>query len=177
MSHGGGGGGKGWVSSDPNLTPLLDLVLQLVMYFMLVANFVMDELSDKIHLPVATQAKPLTAKDTNIMYLNVSKEGKILLPIGDPLQHHDRAKHLYVPKRMPVRGLRQRGRAIVTVRKLTGAKLLSPHKDSTASLFELTAASLVAVIGRTSGDGSEPSISVRRIADGETLHSRRYCLD
>jgi biopolymer transport protein ExbD len=85
MSHGGGGGGRGEVSPEPNLTPLLDLVLQLVMFFMLVANFIMDELSDKIHLPLASQAKPLTAKDTNIMYLNVSKDGKILLPVGDPL--------------------------------------------------------------------------------------------
>ena len=83
MSH--GGGGKGDVSSEPNLTPLLDLVLQLVMFFMLVANFIMDELSDKIHLPIASQAKPLTAKDTNILYLNVSKDGKILLALGEPL--------------------------------------------------------------------------------------------
>ena len=65
MSHG-GGLGKGEVSPEPNLTPLLDLVLQLVMFFMLVANFVMDELSDKINLPVASQAKPLTAKDPNV---------------------------------------------------------------------------------------------------------------
>jgi biopolymer transport protein ExbD len=85
MSHGGGGLGKGEVSSEPNLTPLLDLVLQLVMFFMLVANFVMDELSDKINLPVASQAKPLTAKDPNVHYLNVTKEGKVILPIGDPL--------------------------------------------------------------------------------------------
>ncbi|HEX3150658.1 MAG TPA: biopolymer transporter ExbD [Gemmataceae bacterium] len=85
MSHGGGGGGRGQVSSDPNLTPLLDLVLQLVMFFMLVANFIMDELSDKIHLPVASQAKPLTANDRNILYLNVNKEGKVLLSVGDPL--------------------------------------------------------------------------------------------
>lgn len=84
MSHG-GALGKGEVNPEPNLTPLLDLVLQLVMFFMLVANFVMDELSDKIHLPVASQAKPLTAKDTNILYLNISKEGKVLLPVGDPL--------------------------------------------------------------------------------------------
>src|SRR4051794_7182705 len=85
MSHGGGGLGKGEVSSDPNLTPLLDMVLQLVMFFMLVANFVMDELSDKIHLPVASQAKPLTAKDTNFMYLNVDKTGRGLVPLRDPV--------------------------------------------------------------------------------------------
>lgn len=84
MSHG-GGLGKGEVSSEPNLTPLLDLVLQLVMFFMLVANFVMDELSDRIHLPVASQAKPLTARDPNVHYLNVTKEGKVILTVGDPL--------------------------------------------------------------------------------------------
>ena len=85
MSHGGDGGGRGQVSSDPNLTPLLDLVLQLVMFFMLVANFIMDELSDKIHLPIASQAKPLTAKDLSVHYLNVNKEGKVLLTNGPPL--------------------------------------------------------------------------------------------
>ena len=79
MSHGGGG-----EDIEINLTPLLDLVLQLVMFFMLVANFVMDELSDKIKLPVASQAKPLTAKDTNFMYLNVDKTGKVIVPLGEP---------------------------------------------------------------------------------------------
>src|SRR5215211_9159132 len=91
MSHG-GGLGKGEVSPEPNLTPLLDMVLQLVMFFMLVANFVMDELSDKIRLPVATQAKPLTARDTNFMYLNVDKTGRVLVPLGEPLLTPDEIK-------------------------------------------------------------------------------------
>ena len=85
MSHGGVGTGHGAQSAEPNLTPLLDMVLQLVMFFMLVANFVMDELSDKINLPIASQAKPLTAKDPNVHYLNVTKDGKVILPVGDPL--------------------------------------------------------------------------------------------
>jgi biopolymer transport protein ExbD len=89
MSHGGGALGSGDVSAEPNLTPLLDLVLQLVMFFMLVANFVMDELSDKIHLPLASQAKPLTAKDQNIMYLNVNREGKVLALHRDPMASPD----------------------------------------------------------------------------------------
>ena len=78
-------GGHGQQSAEPNLTPLLDMVLQLVMFFMLVANFVMDELSDKIRLPTASQAKPLTAHDTSFMYLNVDKSGRVLVPIGEPL--------------------------------------------------------------------------------------------
>jgi len=85
MSHGPAGGGHGQQSADPNLTPLLDLVLQLIMFFMLVANFVMDEHSDKIKLPFASQAKPLTTKDTKITYLNVDKTGRVLVPLRDPL--------------------------------------------------------------------------------------------
>lgn len=85
MSHGGGGGGgRGEVSSEPNLTPMLDLVLQLVMFFMLVTSFVQEDLSDKIKLPVAAQAKPLAAKDTNFIFLNVDKTGNVLVSSGEP---------------------------------------------------------------------------------------------
>jgi biopolymer transport protein TolR len=85
MSHGSAAGGHGQQSADPNLTPLLDLVLQLVMFFMLVANFIADEVSDKVKLPAATQAKPLTARDTNFMYLNVNKRGEVLVLHREPL--------------------------------------------------------------------------------------------
>src|SRR5262245_39686686 len=80
MSHGGGDDGI----PEINLTPLLDLVLQLVMFFMLVTKFVSDDLSDRIKLPVASQAKPLTARDTNFIYLNVDKTGRVLVSIGEP---------------------------------------------------------------------------------------------
>jgi biopolymer transport protein ExbD len=83
MSHGGGGGEEGL--PEINLTPLLDLVLQLVMFFMLVTKFVNDELDERIKLPVASQAKPLTSKDTNFIYLNVDKTGRVLRTIGEPM--------------------------------------------------------------------------------------------
>jgi biopolymer transport protein TolR len=92
MSHGGVGTGHGAQSAEPNLTPLLDMVLQLVMFFMLVANFVNEELNTKITLPVASQAKPLTAKDTNFMYLNVDKTGRVLVPLGEPLLTPDQIR-------------------------------------------------------------------------------------
>ncbi len=79
MSHGGSGGGHGQQSAEPNLTPLLDLVLQLVMFFMLIANFAMEDVSEKIKLPVATQAKPLAAKDSDLMFLNVDSSGGVLV--------------------------------------------------------------------------------------------------
>lgn len=134
MSHGGGGGGKGDVSAEPNLTPLLDLVLQLVMFFMLVANFIMDELSDKIHLPIASQAKPLTAKDTNILYLNVSRDGKILLPVGDPLTTPEQIKFYMdqAAKNHVLGPARAREEVTVIIRADKEARFLNIHKTIVA---------------------------------------------
>jgi len=73
MSHG---------SSDkcePNFTPLLDLVLQLVMFFMLCANFVMEQTAVEIKLPKAIAAKALDKTEEDVLFLNVNEQGKVLL--------------------------------------------------------------------------------------------------
>lgn len=138
MSHGGGGGEDG-VSAEPNLTPLLDMVLQLVMFFMLVTNFVADEMSDKIKLPVASQAKPLTAKDTNFMYLNVDKSGHILFPGKDPiideqgimfqLRNFIKVHRLNVEGKTPEKVLDQ---VTVIIRADKDSKFRDLHKTMTA---------------------------------------------
>mgnify|MGYP002382350448 CR=1 FL=1 len=83
MSHGSSGGDK----CEPNLIPLLDLVLQLVMFFMVCANFVMEQLNESIRLPEAVVAKPIDKKDEFVIFLNVNKDGQVLLSpidvIGD----------------------------------------------------------------------------------------------
>lgn len=64
---------------EPNLIPLLDLVLQLVMFFMVCANFVMEELNATIQLPDSTQAQVVDRKETNPIYLDIDKDGKYTL--------------------------------------------------------------------------------------------------
>ena len=64
---------------EPNLTPLLDLVLQLVMFFMLCANFVMEQTSAEIKLPEAFAAKALDKGEEVPIFLNVNDQGKVLL--------------------------------------------------------------------------------------------------
>jgi biopolymer transport protein ExbD len=76
MSHGGGGGDK---PLEPNLTPLLDLVLQLVMFFMLCANFVSDQISRSVVLPNAVTAKSLDAEIQNVLYVNLNDKGNLIL--------------------------------------------------------------------------------------------------
>ena len=41
------------VRAEPNLTPLLDVVFQLITFFMLVINFSKDNYDARIKLPVA----------------------------------------------------------------------------------------------------------------------------
>ena len=68
---------------EPNLIPLLDLVLQLVMFFMVCANFVMEQLNESIKLPEAVAAQPLTKKDEFVIFLNINKDGHVLLSALD----------------------------------------------------------------------------------------------
>src|SRR5262249_7607229 len=67
---------------EPNFTPLLDLVLQLVMFFMLCANFVMEQSDASIKLPEAIAAKALDKNQDDVIFLNINKQGYVLLSPG-----------------------------------------------------------------------------------------------
>jgi biopolymer transport protein ExbD len=64
---------------EPNLTPMLDMVLQLVMFFMLCANFVTDRANKSIKLPDSIEAKALDKDVESVIYLNVDSDGDVLL--------------------------------------------------------------------------------------------------
>lgn len=61
--------------AEPNLVPLLDVILQLVMFFMLCANFVMEQVNEAIKLPDAIAAKPLDKRAGDYLILNVDPTG------------------------------------------------------------------------------------------------------
>lgn len=69
---------------EPNLVPLLDLVLQLVMFFMMCANFVMEQVDQTILLPVAQSARPMTEGKGDVLFLNINAAGELLI-VGRPL--------------------------------------------------------------------------------------------
>jgi len=62
----------GGVKSEPNLTPILDMVFQLITFFMLVINFKSAELDLSLQLPVLGSAKPLPdGAKIKLLVLNV----------------------------------------------------------------------------------------------------------
>ncbi len=66
-------------ADEPNMTPLLDVVLQLVMFFMLCANFAMDEVNETIKLPDSIAGKALDSKVDAYVMLNVNAQGQVLI--------------------------------------------------------------------------------------------------
>jgi biopolymer transport protein ExbD len=116
------------MKAEPNLTPLLDLVLQLVMFFMLVANFVMDQVNETIKLPIAIEAKSLDKTADAYIILNVNEQGKVLVgrEVYDGMvqvrQHMKNSYELDKVRTKPADWEKGKGRSII---------ILRAHKDCT----------------------------------------------
>ena len=72
MSHGPAGEGQ---TAEPNLVPLLDMVMQLLMFFMINVNFVSQQVNANIELPEAEAARPMNKDETDVLFLNLNRDG------------------------------------------------------------------------------------------------------
>jgi biopolymer transport protein ExbD len=83
---------------EPNLTPLLDVVFQLITFFMLVINFSQENNDQRVRLPVAGTAQPVEERERvaeDRLVLNVDSRGHLLwngvpLPVNravDEIKH------------------------------------------------------------------------------------------
>jgi len=70
---------SGAVRAEPNLTPLLDVVFQLITFFMLVINFSNDTYDQRVRLPVAGSARPVEGTREDRVVLNVDRDGNLLI--------------------------------------------------------------------------------------------------
>src|SRR6185295_7719877 len=70
LSHG--------ASAEPNLTPMLDMVFQLITFFMLVINFKSAQLDMSLKLPIFGSARPVeTNGQDSLLVLNVNGIGEL----------------------------------------------------------------------------------------------------
>jgi biopolymer transport protein ExbD len=69
--------------AEPNLTPLLDIVFQLITFFMLVINFSNENYDARVRLPVAGSARTAEegakAANEDRLVLNVDRQGHLLM--------------------------------------------------------------------------------------------------
>lgn len=65
--------------AEPNLTPVLDMVFQLITFFMLVINFQSATLDMSLKLPVVGSARPVEAHSEDLLVLNVNLQGQVVI--------------------------------------------------------------------------------------------------
>ena len=107
MSHGTGGDSA---HSEPNLTPLLDVVLQLLMFFMMCVNFVNEQVNEDIRLPKSQAVKPMDKADTDVLFINLKpfsfKDFQDRLPYDTLLRVQNRFQEgdecILVPGKEPI---------------------------------------------------------------------------
>jgi biopolymer transport protein ExbD len=56
---------------EPDLVPLLDLVMQLLMFFIVNVSFVTEQVNPDIKLPTSESARPIDKADTGALFLNL----------------------------------------------------------------------------------------------------------
>jgi biopolymer transport protein ExbD len=91
MSHGGDD------NAEPDLTAMLDLVMQLLLYFIMCANFIDQENTADVQLPIAQMARPIPRGDSDVLFLNVDQDGRVLI-LGEPPKDMD-ATRLWLDNR------------------------------------------------------------------------------
>jgi biopolymer transport protein ExbD len=74
--------------AEPNLTPLLDMVFQLITFFMLVINFKTAALDLNLRLPVVGSARPVESLPGDLLVLNIDKEGTLKV-YNNPIKDKD----------------------------------------------------------------------------------------
>ena len=68
------------IKAEPNLTPMLDMVFQLITFFMLVINFKSAALDLSLRLPVVGSARPVDTKGMeDLLILNITQDGKLIV--------------------------------------------------------------------------------------------------
>lgn len=71
--------GQSSKGAEPNLTPLLDMVFQLITFFMLVINFKGASMDLTLKLPVLGSARPLDHRKAKLepLMLNIDSQGRV----------------------------------------------------------------------------------------------------
>jgi biopolymer transport protein ExbD len=69
---------KGNALDTLNMTPMIDVVFNLLIFFMVASEFAKEDRQLDVELPEATEAMPLTAKPKEI-FVNVDKQGRFFM--------------------------------------------------------------------------------------------------
>ena len=96
---------KGQAAGLINMTPMIDVVFQLLLFFLVASRFSEEERSLKLALPQASDTRPLTAS-VETFTVNINPQGQFIvnrrLLNRDQLESTMRAAALHQPGRLKV---------------------------------------------------------------------------
>jgi biopolymer transport protein ExbD len=73
-------------SHHPDLTAMLDVVMQLLLYFIFTARLINEEVNaGDVHLPMSQAARPVTASDSDLLFVHVMADGKVYTAHDKPV--------------------------------------------------------------------------------------------
>lgn len=78
---------------EPDMTPMIDVTFQLIIFFLLTLNFSMDQQSELIKLPLSELAKPAEAPTALPITLQLTQNGTVLVG-GDEVTISNLRPHL-----------------------------------------------------------------------------------
>jgi biopolymer transport protein ExbD len=79
--------------AEPNLTPILDMVFQLITFFMLVINFKSSLIDRKMELPVVGTSAPVDDKNQMLMMVNINNKGDFTV-LGRPFSDDEMDRYI-----------------------------------------------------------------------------------
>ena len=112
----------------PNLTPMLDMVFQLITFFMVVANFQAASVAKDLELPVIGSARPVDTRGLeSVLVLNIDKDGTLKAhgrtqPVREFLQQEAQAVLLSEGRFHPELALGQELPTLVVIRRTGGRR-------------------------------------------------------
>lgn len=65
-----------------DMTPMIDMTFQLIAFFMFTISFNQELTSQTVRLPVADVARPVENAESAPLFLNVDRQGTLLIPGG-----------------------------------------------------------------------------------------------
>jgi len=80
-------------SADPDMTPMIDVTFQLIIFFLLTLNFSQEDQNELIRLPVSDLVKPAVAPLEKPITIQLTKKGMAIIG-GDEVPLSDIRKHL-----------------------------------------------------------------------------------
>jgi biopolymer transport protein ExbD len=109
-------------AGEPNLVPLLDLVFQLIMFFMITVNFVrLDQINEEVSLPMAQSAVPLDTSAEEFVFLNINKDGKLVgtleeLNGGRKLEEYLKNLMIHLERKARIQGDKSEPKIVMVLR-------------------------------------------------------------